>query len=83
MGKVRIGPSSCSETPTDEPLAATTYKYPLGPPGSELRTRGFDQADQGDARRLWNVAPKLPAGRNFTRIFQGRPELIDHILVQL
>jgi hypothetical protein len=30
---------------------------------------------------LWNLSPLMPAGRNYSRINQGRPELIDHILV--
>lgn len=64
----------------DEPLAATTQIL-LGPPGSELDTPGFNRPDQGDARRLWNLAPRIPADRRFTRVFSGRPELIDHILV--
>jgi endonuclease/exonuclease/phosphatase family metal-dependent hydrolase len=64
----------------DEPLAATTQIL-LGPPGSEIGTAGFDHPDQGDARRLWNLAPLLPADHAFTRTFMGRHELIDHILV--
>ena len=65
----------------DEPLAATT-KILLGPPGSEIDTRGFDLDDAGDALRLWNLAPRiLPEDRRFSRVFNGRPELIDHILV--
>jgi hypothetical protein len=35
----------------DEPLAATTQIL-LGPPGSEIDTRGFDLDDAGDAQRL-------------------------------
>jgi hypothetical protein len=31
--------------------------------------------------RLWNLAPIMPAGRDFSQINQGRKELIDHILV--
>ena len=64
----------------DEPQAATTQIL-LGPPGSELGTAGFDRPDHGDQMRLWNLAPKLPEGRQFTRRFRGRGELIDHILV--
>ena len=64
----------------DEPLAATTQIL-LGPPGSELDTGGFDRPDGGDRQRLWNVAPRLPADRAFSRVFNGRGELIDHILV--
>jgi len=64
----------------DEPQAATTQILP-GPPGSEIGTEGFDRPDRGDARRLWNLAPLIPTERRFTRIFRGRGELIDHILV--
>ena len=64
----------------DEPPAATTQIL-LGPPGSEIGTAGFDRPDHGDQMRLWNLAPKLPEGRRFTRRFRGRGELIDHILV--
>jgi exonuclease III len=31
--------------------------------------------------RLWNLAPALPEGERFSRVYRGRPELIDHILV--
>ena len=64
----------------DEPLAATTQIL-LGPPGSEFETGGFATPDKGDGQRLWNIAPKLPEGRDFSRVFNGRPELIDHILI--
>ena len=64
----------------DEPQAATTQML-LGPPGSEIHTPGFDRPDHGDLCRLWNLAPLIPEARRFTRIFRGRPELIDHILV--
>jgi hypothetical protein len=47
--------------------AATTKTLP-GPPGSEIGTRGYDQPDQGDGARLWNL-------------YRGHPELIDHIFV--
>jgi endonuclease/exonuclease/phosphatase family metal-dependent hydrolase len=50
-------------------------------PGSEIGTRGFAQSDRGDAARLWNLAPLMPAGLDYSRITQGRRELIDHILV--
>jgi endonuclease/exonuclease/phosphatase family metal-dependent hydrolase len=64
----------------DEPLAATTEML-LGPPGSEIGTAGFDRPDRGDPWRLWNLAPLIPEERRFTRVFYGRRELIDHILV--
>lgn len=64
----------------DEPAAATTQIL-LGPPGSELGTAGAKRPDQGDGARLWNLAPRLPEGQRFTRVYRGRGELIDHILV--
>jgi endonuclease/exonuclease/phosphatase family metal-dependent hydrolase len=64
----------------DEPLAATTQIL-LGPPGSEIGSAGEQRPDKGDAWRLWNLAPRIPEEHRFTRIFDGRPELIDHILV--
>ncbi|GGW85018.1 endonuclease/exonuclease/phosphatase family protein [Streptomyces lomondensis] len=64
----------------DETQAATTQIL-LGPPGSEIGTPGYDRPDQGDATRLWDVAPLIPAGQRWSRVNSGRPELIDHILV--
>jgi endonuclease/exonuclease/phosphatase family metal-dependent hydrolase len=64
----------------DEPAAGTTQIL-LGPPGSEIGTAGFDLPDRGDPWRLWNLAPLIPQERRFTRVFRGRRELIDHILV--
>lgn len=64
----------------DEAQAATTQIL-LGPPGSELGTSGFKTPDKGDATRLWNVAPLIPAEQRFSRINSGRRELIDHILL--
>ncbi|MBP2706103.1 hypothetical protein JOL79_20040 [Microbispora sp. RL4-1S] len=64
----------------DEPEAATTQIL-LGPPGSELGTPGADQPDRGDKARLWNLAPRIPAAERFSRVFHGRGELIDHLLV--
>jgi endonuclease/exonuclease/phosphatase family metal-dependent hydrolase len=64
----------------DEPLAATTQIL-LGPPGSEIGTAGFQRPDQGDVSRLWNLAPLIPEERRFSRVFHGRRELIDHLLV--
>jgi len=65
----------------NDTVQAATTQLLLGPPGSEIDTRGFKIPDQGDAQRLWNLAPLMPSGRNYSRINQGRPELIDHILV--
>jgi endonuclease/exonuclease/phosphatase family metal-dependent hydrolase len=64
----------------DEALAGTTQIL-LGPPGSEIGTGGFDRPDQGDPYRLWNLAPLIPEERRYTRVFRGRRELIDHVLV--
>lgn len=64
----------------DEVPAATTQIL-LGPPGSEIGTPGFDKPDQGDAQRLWNVAPLIPPEQRYSRIHAGRRELIDHVLV--
>ncbi|MEW9533976.1 endonuclease/exonuclease/phosphatase family protein [Microbispora sp. NPDC049125] len=64
----------------DEPRAATTQIL-LGPPGSELDTRGADVPDKGDAMRLWNLAPRIPDAERFSRVYHGKPELIDHLLV--
>jgi hypothetical protein len=61
----------------DEPRAATTQILP----GSEIGTGGFDRSDGGDGRRLWNLAPTIPPARRFSRVFRGRRELIDHIVV--
>ena len=62
-------------------MQAATTQVLLGPPGSEIKTAGFDQPDQGDHQRLWKLAPLMPDGENYSRIKQGRKELIDHILV--
>jgi endonuclease/exonuclease/phosphatase family metal-dependent hydrolase len=64
----------------DEPLAATTQIL-LGPPGSELGTTGALTPDKGDAARLWNLAPLIPEAERVSRVYQGRHELIDHIMV--
>jgi endonuclease/exonuclease/phosphatase family metal-dependent hydrolase len=65
----------------NDTVQAATTQMLLGPPESEIDTRGFKTPDKGDAQRLWNLAPLMPAGRNYSRINPGRPELIDHILV--
>lgn len=64
----------------DETHAATTTLL-HGPPGSEIGTPGFDKPDKGDGTRLWNLAPLIPEEDRFSRTYQGRNELIDHILV--
>jgi endonuclease/exonuclease/phosphatase family metal-dependent hydrolase len=64
----------------DTPLAATTQIL-QGPPGSEFNTGGFGHPDAGDAQRMWNVAPLMPAGHDYSRVFEGRHELIDHVFL--
>jgi predicted extracellular nuclease len=64
----------------DEAQAATTQIL-LGPPGSEIGTDGYDQPDAGDGARLWNLAPLIPESDRYSRIYRGRRELIDHLLV--
>ena len=64
----------------DEPQAATTQIL-LGPPGSEIGTGGFDAPDAGDGARLWNLAPLIPEDERWSRVYRGRRELIDHLLV--
>lgn len=65
----------------DEMRAATTQII-QGPPGSEIGSRGEKLDDRGDAWRMLNIAPLiLPEEARFSRIFEGRPELIDHLLI--
>ncbi|WP_372410778.1 endonuclease/exonuclease/phosphatase family protein [Streptomyces luteireticuli] len=63
----------------DGPTAATTQIL-YGPPGSHIGTGGFDRPDDGDRARLWNLAPLIKKDA-VSRVFEGQPELIDHILV--
>ena len=60
---------------------AATTQILNGPEGSEIDTPGFDRPDRGDDVRLFNLAARIPEARRFSRINQGNPELIDHILV--
>jgi endonuclease/exonuclease/phosphatase family metal-dependent hydrolase len=64
----------------DETAAATTQIL-NGPTGSEIGTGGFARVDAGDRWRLWNLAPLIPDEQRFSRIHNGRKELIDHIFV--
>jgi endonuclease/exonuclease/phosphatase family metal-dependent hydrolase len=65
----------------NDTVQAATTQLLLGPPGSEIGTVGFNRPDRGDAQRLWNLAPLMPEGWDYSRINHGRKELIDHILV--
>jgi predicted extracellular nuclease len=60
--------------------AATTQML-QGPGGSEIGTPAFNRPDRGDDTRLFNLAPRIPEQRRFSRIYRGNKELIDHILV--
>jgi len=66
--------------PNDGVDAATTQTL-LGPGGSEIGSGAEMRPDQGDAWRLWDLAPLIPEERRYTRIYRGRGELIDHILI--
>jgi endonuclease/exonuclease/phosphatase family metal-dependent hydrolase len=59
----------------DGPDAVTTTL--LGGPDDA----NVGRPDKGDPVRLYNLADLLPAGRAYSRIYQGHGELIDHILV--
>ncbi|MDD5580113.1 MAG: endonuclease/exonuclease/phosphatase family protein [Methylobacter sp.] len=62
-------------------MNAATTQILLGPGGSEIGTRSFNQSDKGDDARLFNLAPLIPEERRFSRIYKGNKELIDHIFV--
>jgi endonuclease/exonuclease/phosphatase family metal-dependent hydrolase len=51
-----------------------------GPPGSEIGTEAFHNRDEGDDARLFNLAPRISNERRFSRIHNGRRELLDQIL---
>jgi endonuclease/exonuclease/phosphatase family metal-dependent hydrolase len=94
---VRVAAAAVLGEPTDEPPstlpavivlgdlndtadAATTLVLE-GPPGCPIGTGGLDSPGRGEGVRLWNVAPLIPDEHRFSRISEGRPELIDHILI--
>jgi endonuclease/exonuclease/phosphatase family metal-dependent hydrolase len=60
---------------------AATTQIVNGPPGSEIGTAGEERPDAGDASRLLNLAPLIPADRRFSRVYRGLGELIDHVFV--
>ena len=65
----------------NDTMEAATTQLLFGPPGSQIGTGGFTRPDQGDPRRLWDVGYKMTPPNDYSRINQGRHELIDHILV--
>lgn len=62
----------------DVPEAQTSLLL-AGPPGSEIGTGGFHQADAGDDARLFNLAPAIAPERRYSRVHRGRGELLDQI----
>ncbi len=62
-------------------LDAATTQLLYGPPGSQYGTGGYGRPDRGDAQRLWATGSAMTPPDNWSRIYQGRSELIDHILV--
>jgi hypothetical protein len=52
----------------NDTVQAATTQLILGPPGSEIKTPGFDHPDHGDPQRLWNLAPPMPAGKDYSRV---------------
>jgi endonuclease/exonuclease/phosphatase family metal-dependent hydrolase len=65
----------------NDTMEAATTQLIFGPPGSQYGTGGFDHPDHGDGQRLWDLGYAMTPPNNYSRINQGRPELIDHILV--
>lgn len=63
----------------NDDVDAATTQILNGPTGSEIGTRGFGRPDQGDSSRIFNLAPPIPAAQRFSRVYRGRPELIDHL----
>jgi hypothetical protein len=49
--------------------------------GQNSAPAGADRPDKGDAFRLWNLASLIAEDRRYSRVYRGRKELIDHILV--
>ncbi len=65
----------------NDTLDAATTQLAYGPPGSQYGTGGYGPPDRGDAQRLWATGYAMTPPENWSRINQGRPELIDHVLV--
>jgi endonuclease/exonuclease/phosphatase family metal-dependent hydrolase len=65
----------------NDTLDAATTQLIFGPGGSQIGTGGFSHPDHGDAQRLWDVGYAMTPPDDYSRINQGRKELIDHVLV--
>ena len=66
----------------DVPQAQTSLLL-TGPEGSAIGTRGFNRDDAGDDSRLFNLAPLMTNGRDYSRIHNGVPELLDQIFASI
>jgi endonuclease/exonuclease/phosphatase family metal-dependent hydrolase len=64
----------------NDTMDAATTQMLLGPPGSQIGTAGYSRPDRGDPQRLWDVGYQMVPPNNYSRINQGRAELIDHVL---
>lgn len=80
-------PETVNAAPSSWPATSTTNRR-QPPPSSctahqvrKFGTGAFDRPDAGDGQQLWNLAPLIPEDQRFSRIFRGRGELIDHLLV--
>lgn len=60
---------------------AATTQLLFGPPGSQYGTGGYDHPDKGDRQRLWDAGYWMTPPDDWSRISEGRRELIDHVLV--
>jgi hypothetical protein len=65
----------------NDTLDAATTQLLFGPPGSQFGTGGYNRPDKGDRQRLWDVGYWMTPPDDFSRINEGRPELIDHVLI--
>ncbi len=66
----------------DVPDAQTSLLL-TGPAGSEIGTGGFNRPDKGDDARLFNLAPAISAARRYSRIQNGRKEMLDQIFISV
>ena len=65
----------------NDTLDAATTQLLYGPSGSQYGTGGYGRPDRGDDQRLWATGHAMTAPDDWSRINQGRAELIDHVLV--
>jgi predicted extracellular nuclease len=68
-------PVVCMGDFNDIPEAVTTTIL-YGPEDGDPK-----RPDKGDPVRLYNLADQIPAGRRYSRIYRGKRELLDHVLV--